>query len=145
MQIPLQITARDMEMTPSLEQRVREKVKKLESFYNRILGCRVLIESPHRSNHKGNHYNVRIRLTIPGGELVVKREPSESLQVAIRDTFDAARRQLLSYAGKQRSSIKDDSIKQPLEVTQAADVHYEQDVANEHDHDVIYRQKSAVS
>lgn len=106
MQIPLQITARDITITPSIEQRVREKVKKLENFYNRILGCRILIESPHRSNHKGNLYNVRIRLTIPGGELIVKREPSENLYIAMRDTFEAARRQLLSHSGRQRSNIK---------------------------------------
>ena len=106
MQIPLQITARDITITPSIEQRVRDKVKKLENFYNRILGCRILIESPHRSNHKGNLYNVRIRLTIPGGELIVKREPSENLYIAMRDTFEAARRQLLSHSGRQRSNIK---------------------------------------
>lgn len=106
MQIPLQITARDISMTPTIEQRVREKVNKLENFYARILGCRVLIESPHRSNHKGNLYNVRVRLTVPGGELVVKREPSENLYIAMRDTFEAARRQLLAYSGRKRSSLK---------------------------------------
>ena len=106
MQIPLQITARDISMTPTIEQRIRNKVNKLENFYARILGCRVLIESPHRSNHKGNLYNIRIRLTVPGGELVVKREPSENLHVALRDTFEAARRQLLAYSGKKRSSLK---------------------------------------
>jgi len=114
MQIPLQITARDITITPSIEQRVRGKVKKLENFYNRILGCRVLIESPHRRNHKGNLYNVRIRLTIPGGELVVKREPSENLYVAMRDTFEAARRQLLTHSGRQRSSIKQERNQEPL-------------------------------
>ena len=114
MQIPLQITARDITITPSIEQRVRGKVKKLENFYNRILGCRVLIESPHRRNHKGNLYNVRIRLTIPGGELVVKREPSENLYVAMRDTFEAARRQLLTHSGRRRSSIKQERNQEPL-------------------------------
>ncbi len=103
MQIPLQITARDFAMTPTIEQRIRSKVQKLENFYDRILGCRVLVEAPHRSNNKGNLYNVRVRLTIPGGELVVKREPSENLYVAMRDTFEAARRQLLAHTGRKRS------------------------------------------
>ena len=107
MQIPLQITARDIAMTPNIEHKIRSKVQKLENFYDRILGCRVLVESPHRSNHKGNLYNVRVRLTIPGGELVVKREPSENLYVAMRDTFEAARRQLVARtARRKRNSNK---------------------------------------
>jgi len=125
MQIPLQITARDISMTPTIEQRVREKVNKLENFYARILGCRVLIESPHRSNHKGNLYNVRIRLTVPGGELVVKREPSENLYVAMRDTFEAARRQLEAHAGRKRSNLKQEHPKETTEKEDAKDDAYD--------------------
>ena len=57
----------------------------------------MLVEVPHRHQHKGVLYNVRIDMTAPGGELVVKREPAEDLYVAIRDAFDAARRQLQEF------------------------------------------------
>jgi cold shock CspA family protein len=51
-------------------------------------------------------YNVRIDMTVPGAELVIKREPNEDLDVAIRDAFDAARRQLEDFARRHRGAVK---------------------------------------
>lgn len=113
MQLPLQITSRDISLTPAIERAIRNKVEKLESFYDRIMGCRVLVESPHRHHNKGILFNVRVRLTVPGGELIVKREPHEDLYVAIRDTFTAARRQLQSFAKKQRGDVKTHETETP--------------------------------
>jgi len=106
MKLPLQITTRDLPMTEAIDQAIRAKAEKLETFYDQIMGCRVLIENPHRHHHKGVLYNVRLDITVPGGELVVKREPHEDLYVSIRDAFDAARRQLQEYAKKQRGQVK---------------------------------------
>ncbi len=85
---------------------IRQKVRKLEQFSDHIIGCRVMVEAPHRHKHQGSLYNVRIDLTVPGGELVVKREPHEDVYVAIRDAFDAAKRRLLSFARKRRGEVK---------------------------------------
>jgi cold shock CspA family protein len=56
-------------------------------------------------------YHVRIDLTVPGDELVVSRDPGkdqahEDVYVAIRDAFDAARRQLEDHARQQRLQVK---------------------------------------
>jgi hypothetical protein len=56
--------------------------------------CRVVVESPHRHHHEGVLYNVRIEIRVPDAELVVKQQPDKDLDVAIRDAFDSARRQL---------------------------------------------------
>lgn len=106
MQLPLQITARDIELTPAIENAIRSRIAKLETFYDRIMGCRVMIEAPHRHHHKGMLFNVRIRLTLPGGELTVGREPHEDLYVAIRDACNAARRQLQEFVRRQRGNVK---------------------------------------
>lgn len=106
MQLPLQISSRDFDVTPAIEQAVRSKADKLDQFYDHIMGCRVLLETPHRHHHKGSAYNVRILLTVPGDELIVKREPHEDLYVAIRDAFDAAQRQLKEYSRRRRGDIK---------------------------------------
>jgi hypothetical protein len=50
---------------------------------------------------------VRIDLTVPGAELVVSRDPEldhghEDVYVAIRDAFDAARRQLADTSSERR-------------------------------------------
>jgi ribosomal subunit interface protein len=94
MKHPLQITVRNMSLSEAAKAAIHEKAAKLDAVDDRIIGCRVLVELPHKHHHQGALYNVRIDLTIPGAELVVKREPHEDLYVAIRDAFDAARRQL---------------------------------------------------
>lgn len=110
MKLPLQITARNMSLSEAAEEAIREKAAKLDTIYDRIMGCRVLVEAPHRHQHNGNQYNVRIDLTVPGSEMVVKREGNEDLYVAIRDAFDAAKRQLREYSHRQKDVKGSDSI-----------------------------------
>lgn len=135
MEIPLQITFRNMAPSEAIEKRIRKKVEKLELLYNRLLSCRVIIEAPHRHHRKGRCYAVRIDLTVPGGELVIRNTPNrlettkiitskeaetevrerhepskqaahEDLYVAIRDAFNAAGRKLQDYARRQSLAIK---------------------------------------
>ncbi|MEW6354013.1 MAG: HPF/RaiA family ribosome-associated protein [Pseudomonadota bacterium] len=106
MQLPLQITFRDIPHSPAIEARIRKKAEKLESYYERIMGCRVVVETPQRHKHQGKLYQVRIDLTVPGAELVVNHNLNEDVYVALRDAFDAARRQLEDYARHQRGDIK---------------------------------------
>ncbi len=102
MKLPLQITSRNVSLSENAEQTIREKAAKLDQFYDRIMGCRVLVEAPHRHQNKGCHYNVRLDITVPGSELVIKREENEDLYVAIRDAFDAAKRKVKEFASRQK-------------------------------------------
>ena len=106
MEIPLQITARDFELTDAIRAEITEKAEKLDSYYDRIMRCRVVVECPKKHLHKGKLYNVHIYMTVPGGELAVKRAPNEDLYVSIRDAFDAAKRRLEDFAREQRGDIK---------------------------------------
>ncbi len=111
MKIPLQITVRDLPHSEAVEAAIRDKADKLEQFYDRIIACRVMVESPHRHRHKGKLYHVRIDLTVPGSEIVVNRNPPEhssheDIYVAIRDAFKAAQRRLQDYARRQRGETK---------------------------------------
>ena len=106
----LQITFRNMEASPAVEAKVRERAVELEQFYDRIVSCRVVIEAPHR-RRQGDLYHIRVDMKVPGREIVVKRDPSkhhahEDIYVAIRDCFDAVRRQLEDHVRRQRGDIK---------------------------------------
>ena len=103
MKFPLQITAHNLEMTDAIEAAVRKKAEKLDQFSDRITSCKVVVDCPHRHHNKGVLYNVHIDITVPGTELVVKREPREDLYVALRDAFNAARRQLLEYKDRKNN------------------------------------------
>ncbi len=106
MKLQLQITSRDFELTDAMREHIREKAERLDSFYSDIMRCRVTVDVPHHHKHKGILYNVHIYMTLPGGEIVIKREPNQDIYVAIRDAFDAARRQLEDYGRKQRGDVK---------------------------------------
>ena len=112
MQIPLQITFRDMEPSDAVEAAIREKAAKLDHFYDHNMSCRVMVEAPHGHHHQGRLFQVRIDMTVPDGELLVTHEhhhkdhSHEDVYVAIRDAFNAMKRQLEDYARKRRGKVK---------------------------------------
>jgi len=114
MKQPLKIIFRDIPHSEFVEAKIQEEAAKLDKYYDRIMACRVVIEEPHKHHHKGNIFHVTVDLTVPDGELVANRAPEnhahEDVYVAIRDAFDAARKQLLNYASKRRGDVKQHEI-----------------------------------
>lgn len=102
MQVPLEITFRGFPHSDAVETRIREKTAKLEQVCSQIISCRVAVEAEHHHQHQGNLYHVRIDLSVPNKQIVVSREhhdkqAHEDVYVALRDAFDAARRQLENH------------------------------------------------
>ena len=111
MQIPLELTFHNMDRSDAVEANVRERASKLERYFDRIIGCRVVVEAPHKHSHKGIVYEVRIDISVPGKEIVVNRSGAknhahEDVYVAVRDAFSAAARQLEDHARKTRGQVK---------------------------------------
>jgi len=98
MSTQLQITVREMPHSEALENGIRRKAAGLERVYPRIIAIRATVEAPHHHHRHGNHYTVRLDITVPGGEILVNRDHAEDVYVAVRDAFQAARRQLVEYA-----------------------------------------------
>lgn len=111
MQLPLQITFRNMERSDFVENNIREHAEQLDQFVENIMSCRVVIEAPHRHQNQGNLFHVSINITLPGHEINVskgrdKHQAHEDAYVAIHDAFDAARRQLQELQRKRRGNVK---------------------------------------
>jgi cold shock CspA family protein len=106
MKLPLEISSRDVRLNGETEDLIRDKATKLDRISDQIIACRVKVDMPHRSQRNGMLYNVRIDVTVPGAELVIKREPGEDLHVAIVNSFDAAQRRVKEYFEKQRGEVK---------------------------------------
>ena len=107
MTIPLQVSFQELPSSAAVKTRIEERVEKLERFHDRITGCRVVISTPHRHQRKGNHFDVRVDLSLPGRELVVHRDTAgaqdhDDIYIAVRDAFDAMQRQLLDHVEKTR-------------------------------------------
>lgn len=106
MQQTLQITFRGLDRSEAIEQRIVEKAEDLGRLHDRIMKCHVTVEAPHNHHYKGNQYVVRLDLRLPDKEIVVGRQPHEDVYVAIRDTFEAAGRQLEDHARRRRGEVK---------------------------------------
>jgi len=127
--IPVQVTFRNVPSAPEIEEDIRARAQKLEKFYAPLTSCRVLVEAPARHRQKGYPFHIRIDLTVPEGEIVVKREPTlnprekdiaeerrrkhmetrserKHLKVAIREAFHAARRRLEDHSRRRRADVK---------------------------------------
>ncbi|HEY8505295.1 MAG TPA: HPF/RaiA family ribosome-associated protein [Gemmataceae bacterium] len=102
-----QITFLNMPHSEAAEALIRENVEKLNTFYDGILNCQVVVDVPHRRHQEGNQYEVRIVLSVPGNDIIISRTPDEQtanqdLRQAIRDAFDAAGRRLQDYVRRRR-------------------------------------------
>jgi len=111
MKLPVQIAFHNMPHDAEIESAIRANAEWLDSYYDRIMSCRVVVDCPHLHHKEGNLYQIRIDLKVPGGELAVKREPSQhtdykDLDIMIRDAFDEVRRQLEDHVRRQRGEVK---------------------------------------
>jgi hypothetical protein len=73
MEMPLQITSHDFDLSPGIEAEMRKHADRLDTYYNRILRSRVVVEAPVGHHRRGGPFNVRLDLTVPRGELVVNQ------------------------------------------------------------------------
>ncbi|MBZ5527174.1 MAG: cold shock domain-containing protein [Acidobacteriia bacterium] len=129
MKIPVDIRFRNVDPPAQAEEWVREMVIGLEKFHTRIMRCRVMVELPHLHHAQGNPYHVRIDLTVPGKEIVIKHQPTlysalrqtdtieesksrevaaghKDLYVALSDAFRVACRRLQDHVRLRRGQTK---------------------------------------
>lgn len=99
---PLRITFHNLPASEAIEAEIRDQIARLERAYDRIVGARVVVDSPHRSGSRGKTYAVRVELKVPGPDIVVSREAEGELRFVLVDAFDAARRKLEELADRRR-------------------------------------------
>ena len=95
----LQISFHGMELSAALEAKIRERFEELARRCPELTGGRVAIEKEGRNHVKGNLFKVGLVIHRPGRDLVVSRggpkdHAHADVYVAVRDSFDAAERQL---------------------------------------------------
>lgn len=111
MQVPLQITFRNMETSEALEDYIRERAAKLDSSCENMVSCRVVVEAPHKHQRKGGLFHATIEITLPKETIVINREPDQhksykDAYVVVRDVFDSAQRKLRGVVGRQKGEVK---------------------------------------
>lgn len=111
MRTPLEISFHGIAASPALRDAITDRVAKLERLAPDIISCRVTVEYDGRRHRQGNLYRLNVRMVLPGGELYAGHSPRanaahEDPYVAVRDTFDALRRQLEDHLRRVRGDVK---------------------------------------
>ncbi|MFW6312718.1 MAG: HPF/RaiA family ribosome-associated protein [Spirochaetota bacterium] len=120
MEVPLEITFRNTERTEPLDQLIRDEAARLERFHDRITSCHVVVERPQEHLSSGREWRVRLDITVPAGnEIVVRKEAGkgdmhEQLTTVIKDSFNAAERQLKDLHDRQKRHVKQNATSESV-------------------------------
>ena len=98
MQIPLQITLRNIAKSDAVEAAIRRRAAKLDRFHRQIVSCRVVVGIPSRHKQQGKEFVVRLDIKVPGSEIVVNHDHHVDLYAALQAAFHAAQRRLEDHA-----------------------------------------------
>jgi ribosome-associated translation inhibitor RaiA len=101
-----QITYRGMQHSPAMDARIRELAARLDDIQPKITRCHVVVDEIDRHKNKGNLFEVRIDIHVPGREIVATHQRDEDAYVAIGAAFDAVLRQLEEDIHIQRGEVK---------------------------------------
>ena len=108
MAFPLSIKFHNARKSARIEEVIRELAARFDKYHQRIQSCEVVIDQPHNQHQKGNHFHVRILISLPQKQQVTvtsttpKHGDHTSLRNTLRDAFEAATRQLKAMREKPR-------------------------------------------
>jgi ribosome-associated translation inhibitor RaiA/cold shock CspA family protein len=112
-QTPLRITYKGTESSPAFDALIRQRVDALERVHPRIIGCRVVVEIPHRSAESGKvPVGVTVEVEVPGHNMVVGKDAQErhaakeDHTAPLNNAFDAVERQLDKISDLQSREVK---------------------------------------
>ena len=100
MQIPLQVTFEGSDPSEPVRVAIEREVERLEKHNRHIIGCHVSVIAPSHKHRHGSGFRVHISLTVSQHENVIVNHASsddsryEHVEVAVKDAFASARRQL---------------------------------------------------
>ncbi len=128
--VPTQVTFKGVSHSDAIDADIRERVAWLEQYHAGITGVRAVVDLPHRHQHSGRRFSIRLEIAVPGAPLlVVNHEPSlhgpardvgeqthhkdsetaashRDAVVAVHEAFNVARRRLQALAEEQRGAVK---------------------------------------
>ena len=111
MRVPLTVTFEELPVHEGMRGACSAEVENLGQYCDGITSCAVTVSPPHGRHRAGRPFDVHVRLAVPGGEIVVSHAPAEhrggaQAGLAITETFDEVRRQLMDYVQRRRDRQK---------------------------------------
>ncbi|RBP11940.1 sigma 54 modulation/S30EA-like ribosomal protein [Roseiarcus fermentans] len=111
MQTPVEIAYRHFEPSERVRAEIDAQTQRLEKFGPDVVGCHVVVSGPEHGRRDGDGVAVQLRIALPNRKDVIvdrRRGPAgpEHALVAIRQAFDAARRQIEDAEQTLRGDVK---------------------------------------
>ncbi len=98
-----QVIVRSMSNSNSIKYHIHKHFQKLHKISHKIIRCRISVDIENKHHHKGKVFSISIDITIPGKELVTRKQ-NQNVYIAIRDGFYAIEKLLQKY-GKRKSIV----------------------------------------
>ncbi|KAF0246763.1 MAG: putative sigma 54 modulation protein/ribosomal protein [Planctomycetota bacterium] len=99
------IVERRFEIPDSVRRKIEQRIEKLDEFFDRIGHCVVTVVGPG-AHHRKSRKSVHIAISVPKSRIVVNHGGDISLEIAVREAFGKADRQLEDYARRLRGDVK---------------------------------------
>lgn len=114
MAIPLEINLRNVGPDEeAFRAEIERQAEKLGKLYSDIMNCRVVVDSPAGHKRRGDPYRVSVEVLLHQKKKIVGRNKTvrdrktyEDVTLAVREAFDAAKRQLEEYSRKLSREVK---------------------------------------
>lgn len=100
------ITYRGLQHSAAFDAKIREYTGKLEEFHPKITSCHVIVDERERNKTKGNHFEVRVDVHVPGREIVASLQEHADPYVALHSAYQVLYRQLEEDIRKKRGEVK---------------------------------------
>jgi ribosome-associated translation inhibitor RaiA/cold shock CspA family protein len=113
MEKQLQITFKQLESSEALEGLIRDRVERLEQFHDNIIGCRVVVETPHRAPDSAKAaMEITVEVTVPGRNPIIgrdvdtRRDSKHDHGAVVTRAFEAVERQLKEATEVRKGEVK---------------------------------------
>jgi len=90
----VEIALHGIAQSGALERYIDLEARRLNGIIDGVRSCQVVAEALKRQKLRGAQFAVRLIITLPGTEVVVNREHSDDIYVALHEAFAAAGLQL---------------------------------------------------
>jgi ribosome-associated translation inhibitor RaiA len=111
MSIETTVAFQGMSPSPAMREDIQRHAARLTRFAPRLQACDVTVRRNENRHRRGNHYLVRIRLTMPGrvleaGDVAPPDRRHEDPYLAAHDAFEALLRQLEDHVRIERDRAR---------------------------------------
>ena len=113
MERPLQLSYKALERSEFLDKLIRERAEKLDRFHPNVIGCRVVVEVPHRSAESGKTaIGITVEVEVAGRSVVIGKSETERREIKndqsaiVGQAFDAVQRQLEDSSRTRRDHVR---------------------------------------